>query len=200
MNSLRRICVFCGSSPEVEPAFLSEAARLGRELSRRGIGLVFGGARVGLMGAVAAEVSTRGGEVIGVLPRQLAIPGLRFEGAAQMHLVDSMSERKFLMTQMSDAFVVLPGGLGTMDEIFEVATSGQLSMHGKPFGILNGSGYYDDLLRFLDRATSCGFMRPKDRASWIEESDADRLLSQIELHHDEAYRGAGGDDRLPRNF
>ncbi|WP_406053827.1 TIGR00730 family Rossman fold protein [Streptomyces sp. NBC_01077] len=199
MNSVRRICVFCGSSPGGEPAFLAEAAQLGRELSRRGIGLVFGGARVGLMGAVAAEVSSNGGEVIGVLPRQLAVPGIRFEGAAQMHLVDSMSERKFLMAQMSDAFVVLPGGLGTMDEIFEVATSGQLSMHGKPFGILNGSGYYDDLFRFLDRVTSFGFMRPKDRARWIEESDAGRLLSQIESHHYGSICGTGRDGNPPRN-
>ncbi len=155
---MRRVCVFCGSSPGRSPSFAAAALQLGRELAGRGLGLVFGGGRVGLMGVIADAVLDAGGEAIGVIPRGLVAREVAHQRATRLHVVDSMHERKRLMHDLADAFAVLPGGLGTLDETFEALTWLQLGMHTKPVGLLDVDGYYASLLAWLDRAGDEGMV------------------------------------------
>ena len=158
---MRRVCVFCGSSVGGRPAYAEGARRLGAELVRRRIGLVYGGGSVGLMGALADSVLAEGGEVIGVIPGPLATRELAHPHVTEMRVVGSMHERKATMASLVDGFIALPGGLGTLEEAFEILTWSQLGIHRKPVGVLNLEGYYDGLLRFLTHAVREGFIRPE---------------------------------------
>lgn len=156
---MKSICVFCGSSMGAQNAYPEAAQATGRAIAEAGCTLVYGGAKVGLMGTVADAALDAGGEVIGVLPRALQEKEVGHDGLTELHLVDSMHERKALMADLSEAFIALPGGVGTLEEIFEVWTWGQLGYHAKPCGFLNVNGYYDQLIAFLDHQTSEGFMK-----------------------------------------
>lgn len=157
---MKAVCVFCGSSFGSDPAYLAAAHETGRVIAEAGLVLVYGGAKVGLMGAVADSALSAGGKVIGVLPTSLQEKELAHESLSELHIVDSMHERKALMAEHSDGFVALPGGAGTLEELFEVWTWGQLGLHRKPCGFLNINGYYDQLITFLDHQTNEGFMKP----------------------------------------
>lgn len=163
MSVIRRICVFCGSSTGTNPAFAEAAREMGAYLAREGIGLVYGGGAVGLMGIVADAVLAGGGEVVGVIPRALATKEIAHAGLTELHVVASMHERKALMAERSDAFLALPGGFGTLEELFEVVTWAQLGFHPKPCGVLNVAGYYDHLLTFLDHSVAQGLLKPVHR-------------------------------------
>src|SRR5277367_6465096 len=160
----RRVCVFCASSPGVQPQYRAEAVALGRLLGEAGLGLVYGGAQVGLMGLLADAALAQGGEVIGVIPRALAGVEVAHQGLSRLVLVETMHERKALMVQEADAFVALPGGFGTLDEFFEILTWAQLGIHGKPCVLVNNDGYYDQLLSFLQTAVEQGFLKPENYA------------------------------------
>ncbi|WP_422376919.1 TIGR00730 family Rossman fold protein [Roseibium sp.] len=156
---MKTICVFCGSSYGTRDNYAEAARTTGRAIAENGYALVYGGARVGLMGTVADAALEAGGKVIGVLPRALQEKEIGHEGLTELHLVGSMHERKAMMADLSDAFIALPGGVGTLEEIFEVWTWGQLGYHQKPCGFLNIDGYYDHLIRFLDHQTEEGFTK-----------------------------------------
>jgi len=158
-----RVCVFCGSSPGSQAKYREVAQELGRSLAKQSIGLVYGGADMGLMGMVANAALEAGGEVIGVIPRQLVVRELAHHGLTDLRVVDDMQERKDVMAKLSNAFVCLPGGFGTMDELFEMVTWNQLGTHSKPCVLLDPDGFFDDLLKFLDRARDDGFIKPEDR-------------------------------------
>jgi uncharacterized protein (TIGR00730 family) len=160
----RRVCVFCGSNIGLRPEYLGEAVALGRLLGKAGLGLVYGGARVGLMGALADAALANGGEVIGVIPRSLAAVEVAHAGLSRLYVVETMHERKALMAQEADAFVALPGGFGTLDEFFEILTWAQLEIHTKPCLMVNTGGYYDHLLSFLEVAIEEGFLKGENRA------------------------------------
>jgi uncharacterized protein (TIGR00730 family) len=160
----RRVCVFCGSNTGLRPEYLAEAIALGRLLGKAGLGLVYGGAQVGLMGALADAALANGGEVIGVIPRSLAEVEVAHPGLTRLDVVETMHERKALMAQEADAFVALPGGFGTLDEFFEILTWAQLGIHTKPCLMVNTGGYYDHLLSFLEVAIEEGFLRGENRA------------------------------------
>src|SRR5882757_6715329 len=159
-----RIAVYCGSKAGSDDSFRAAAEALGDELVRRGVGLVYGGARVGLMGILADTVLRGGGEVIGVIPAQLQERELAHAGLTQLHVVGSMHERKALMADQADGFVALPGGVGTLDEFFEMWTWGQLGIHAKPLGLLDVGGYFDHLLSFADDMVRAGFLSAAHRA------------------------------------
>jgi uncharacterized protein (TIGR00730 family) len=159
-----RIAVYCGSKAGANDTFRATAEAFGRELVRRGIGLVYGGARVGLMGILADTVLRGSGEVIGVIPAQLQERELAHPGLSQLHVVGSMHERKALMADQADGFVALPGGVGTLDEFFEMWTWGQLGIHTKPLGLLDVEGYFDHLLAFADEMVRAGFLSAAHRA------------------------------------
>jgi uncharacterized protein (TIGR00730 family) len=158
-----RICVFCGSSVGAHPKYLAEAESLGQQMAGRGWGLVYGGTSVGLMGAIANAVLSGGAEVIGVLPQALQDREIAHRGLTELHFVGSMHERKALMASLSDAFIALPGGYGTLDELFEIVTWAQLKIHSNPCVLINTDGYYDFLLRFLDHAVGEEFVKPANR-------------------------------------
>jgi uncharacterized protein (TIGR00730 family) len=162
MNTMR-VCVFCGSSPGSQAKYREVAQELGHSLAKQSIGLVYGGADMGLMGMVANAALEAGGEVIGVIPRQLVVRELAHHGLTDLRVVDDMQERKDVMAKLSNAFVCLPGGFGTMDELFEMVTWNQLGTHSKPCVLLDPDGFFDDLLKFLDRARDDGFIKPEDR-------------------------------------
>lgn len=176
---MRALCVFCGSSPGVQPIFMTTARALGASLARRGIALVYGGARVGLMGAVADGALMAGGAVIGVLPRFLGDREIAHLGLTELIHVDSMHERKAAMAARSDGFVALPGGFGTLEELFEVLTWSQLNLHRKPCGIVNVDNFFDPLLAQLERAVESGFLRPSYNALLTVEREADALLDRM---------------------
>ncbi len=178
MSTLRRVCVFCGSSPGVRPSYLEAARALGATIARRGLGLVYGGASVGLMGAVAEAALAAGGEVIGVLPRSLQEREIAHLGLTELHVVDSMHTRKAMMAERADAFVALPGGLGTLEELFEVLTWRLLGLHRKPAGLLDVEGYYAPLVAFLERSVDEGFLR-REHLRLEVERDADALLDAL---------------------
>ena len=161
---MRAVCVFCGSNPGGSEDYLAGAVALARELASRGIRIVYGGAHVGLMGAFADAGLAKGAEVIGVIPQHLVDAEVAHDGLTELHVVTSMHERKALMAEMSDAFIALPGGIGTLEEFAEVTTWSQLGLHAKPTGLLNVSGYYDHFLRFQDHAVAERFVRPEHRA------------------------------------
>ena len=160
---MRSVCVFCGSNPGRRPEYLAGAADLGRVLAARGIRVVYGGAHVGLMGALADAVLAAGGEIVGVIPGLLVDAEVAHPGLSDLRVTGSMHERKALMAELSDGFIALPGGLGTLEEFAEIVTWAQLGLHGKPTGLLNLLGYYDGLLGFLDHATAERFVRPDHR-------------------------------------
>lgn len=176
---MRRICVYCGSSSGNDAAHTAAARNLGTTIGRSGSGLVYGGASVGLMGAVADAAIAAGAEVTGVLPRSLQERELAHPALATLHVVESMHERKATMAELSDAFIALPGGLGTLEELFEILTWVQLGFHAKPIGVLNAGGYYDGLLAFLDHAVESGFVRSEHRGFLISEADPELLLAQL---------------------
>ncbi len=177
---MRRVCVFCGASAGNDPAYAALARSVGEGLARRGIGIVYGGGRVGLMGVVADAALATGGEVIGVIPRSLVDRELAHPGATEMRIVGTLHERKALMAELSDAFVALPGGLGTLEELAEVVSWAQLGLHTKPIGLLGVRGYWDDLLRWLDGAVAAGFVPPANRDLMVEAADLDELLTRFD--------------------
>ena len=161
---MTRICVFCGSSNGDREVYPQAAAAFGSLLAEHGIGLVYGGASVGLMGVVADAVLRANGDVTGVIPQSLVDKEIAHPGLTQMHIVDTMHERKALMAKMSDGFVALPGGIGTLEELFEMWTWAQLGLHDKPCVLLNVAGYYDELIGFLDKMTDSGYLKQKSRS------------------------------------
>lgn len=176
---MKSICVFCGSSFGTRAAYAETALETGRLIAEQGYRLVYGGAKVGLMGTVADGALKAGGEVIGVLPRALEEKELAHEGLNELHLVSSMHERKALMADLSDAFIALPGGAGTLEEIFEVWTWGQLGYHRKPCGFLNVEGYYDQLIAFLDHQTREAFTKQAMREMVQIAETPQALLDQF---------------------
>lgn len=176
---MQRLCIYCGSSAGDDPVYREAAAALGATLARRGIGVVYGGARVGLMGTVADAALDAGGEVIGILPAVLQERELAHPRLTRLEIVDSMHRRKARMAELADGFIALPGGLGTLEELFEMLTWGQLGFHGKPCAVLNVAGYYTPLLRFLDAGVDAGFIRPEYRALLLDAVTADTLLPRM---------------------
>ena len=174
-----RIALYCGSNSGVDPAFTAAAADLAGHLARAGIGIVYGGGRVGLMGTVADAALAAGGEVIGVIPQALMDKELGHTGVSQLHVVGSMHERKQLMVDLSDAFIALPGGYGTLDELFETLTWLQLGFHGKAVGLLNVGGFFDGLLGFLDRVRDEGFLLGGHRDCLRVDTTPEALLAQL---------------------
>ena len=179
VTSLKRVCVYCGSREGSKPAYAQAARDLGAALARRGIGLVYGGGRIGLMGIVADAVLAEGGTVTGVIPRALVSKEVAHLDLKDLRIVGSMHERKALMAELSDAFIAMPGGFGTFEEMFEVLTWAQLRFHQKPCGLLNVEGFYDGLLSFLDHAVAEDFIRTQLRASVLVETDPLRLLDLL---------------------
>jgi len=177
---MKRICVFCGSSAGSEPDYRACAEQLGAELTRRNIGLVYGGGNVGLMGAIADAVLKAGGEAIGVIPEHLMTREIGHKRLAKLHIVHSMHERKALMADLSDAFIALPGGFGTLEEFFEVLTWSQLGLHAKPCGLANVLGYYTPLLRMLDHAVEKRFLKPQNRNLVLARDTSTELLQALE--------------------
>lgn len=176
---MKSICVFCGSSPGDRPGYLTLARELGELLARRKITLIYGGGRVGLMGALADAALKEGGRVVGVIPQMLIDKEVGHADLSELHVVTTMAERKLMMGDLSDAFLTLPGGIGTMDELFEAWTWTQLDLHRKPCGLLNFEGYYDPLIAFIDRSVEEGFLRPRHRAALIVDTDMARLLERL---------------------
>jgi uncharacterized protein (TIGR00730 family) len=185
---LHRLCVFCGSSPGSSPVYRDAAERLAREMVARGIGLVFGGGCVGLMGVMADAVLGAGGHAIGVIPQALVAREIAHLGLPDLRIVKSMHERKATMAELSDAFVALPGGYGTFEELFEVVTWTQLGLHSKPCGLLNVDGFYDPLLALVEGASGAGFIKPQNRAIVMADDDPARLLDRLSepLHQPDA--------------
>ncbi|HEX8831567.1 MAG TPA: TIGR00730 family Rossman fold protein [Longimicrobium sp.] len=177
---MKRVCVFCGSSAGNRPVYAEAARATGRALAERGIGLVYGGGNVGLMGEVADAVLAAGGEVIGVIPRQLMEREVGHGGLTTLEVVGTMHERKARMADLADGFVALPGGFGTLDELCEVLTWSQLGIHAKPCGVLNVDGYFDTLLALFDHAVGEGFVRPPHRALVLQAGEPGELLARME--------------------
>ena len=179
MIGLRRLCVFCGSSPGADRAYVEAARALGALLAEQRIGLVYGGASVGLMGELADAALRAGGEVIGVIPRHLDTREVAHRGLTELRVVASMHERKALMADLADAFLALPRGLGTLEELFEAATWSQLGIHQKPLGLLNVRGYFDLIARFLEHAVQQRFVRPEHASLLMIGDDARALLDRL---------------------
>jgi uncharacterized protein (TIGR00730 family) len=177
---VRRICVFCGASAGHAPAYVELATAVGVGLSARGIGIVYGGGRRGLMGALADAALAAGGEVIGVIPRGLVGRELAHPGVTELRIVDSLHERKAQMAELADGFICLPGGLGTLEELAEVASWAQLELHAKPIGLLGFAGYWDPLLAWLDHAVAEGFISTEHRRLVGVDPDLDALLARFE--------------------
>jgi uncharacterized protein (TIGR00730 family) len=173
---MRRICVYCGSSPGGRPEYAEAARSLARALARREIGLVYGGASIGIMGELANAVLEERGEVIGVMPQALVDKEVSHKGLTELKVVSSMHERKAMMAELSDGFVALPGGLGTLEELFEVLTWSQLGFHSKPIALLNSACYFDHLLLFMNQAVDEGFVKKPHRDMLLVDEEADRLL------------------------
>jgi uncharacterized protein (TIGR00730 family) len=178
-SKLKRVCVYCGSNPGAGAQYAEAARGVGLQLAQRGIGIVFGGGSVGLMGVVADAVIDAGGEAIGIIPNGLRTSELAHQGVTSLITVDSMHERKQRMVDMADAFIALPGGIGTMDELFETWTWLQLGIHSKPVGLLNVAGYYDGLVAFLGHMRDERFLRDMDYQSLIVDDLFERLLDRL---------------------
>ncbi|MGD0924821.1 MAG: TIGR00730 family Rossman fold protein [Streptosporangiaceae bacterium] len=177
---MRSVCVFCGSNPGRRPEYLAGAADLGRSLAGRGLRVVYGGAHVGTMGALANAVLAAGGEIVGVIPGLLVDAEVAHLGLSELRVTGSMHERKATMAALADGFIALPGGLGTLEEFAEIVTWAQLGLHAKPTGLLNLLGYYDGLLSFLDHATQERFVRPDHREQILARQSAAELLAAME--------------------
>jgi uncharacterized protein (TIGR00730 family) len=176
---MRRICVFCGSNPGHDPAYRALAEEVGGVLARQGMGIVYGGGRIGLMGALADAALAAGGEVIGVIPQALVDREIGHRGITELRVVGSMHERKALMADLADGFIALPGGVGTLEELFEVWTWGQLGLHQKPCGLIEVTGFFAPLLTFLDRLVVTGFVKPEHRAMLLEAASPEELLARF---------------------
>jgi hypothetical protein len=177
---VKRVCVFCGSSAGADPAFTHAAAEVGAVLAKRSLGLVYGGGNVGLMGVLADAALTAGGEVIGVIPQALVDRELAHRGVTDLRIVQSMHERKATMADLSDAFIALPGGYGTLEEFCEILTWAQLGLHRKPFGLLNVAGFYQHFVAQIDHAVSMKFIRPEHRELLMVEPKIHRLLDRFD--------------------
>ncbi|MBW7885672.1 MAG: TIGR00730 family Rossman fold protein [Caldilineaceae bacterium] len=182
MNLLHSICVFCGSNTGAKPIYRAAAEEMGRELVSRGIRLVYGAGSVGLMGILARTVHDRGGEVLGFIPEVLAPREVAGDPIGNTVIVETMHERKARMARESDAFVAMPGGFGTMDELFEAITWGQIGIQRKPIGIYNVNGYFDGLLLWIDHAVKEGFVRPQFRQLFVVSDEASLLLERLAKH------------------
>jgi uncharacterized protein (TIGR00730 family) len=182
VHAVRRVCVFCGSNTGTNSEYRDAAEELGREIARRGWGLVYGGGSVGLMGVVADAVLAGGGEVIGVIPEMLATKELLHTGATKMHIAPTMHARKALMEELADAFVALPGGYGTFEELLEIITWAQLGIHAKPIGLLNTCRFYDGLTQFFDHAIDEGFIKARQRGLIVVADSAQDLFDRLVRH------------------
>jgi uncharacterized protein (TIGR00730 family) len=176
---VKNLCVFCGSSAGARPEYATAARAVAESLVGRGLSLVYGGASRGLMGVLADAVLERGGTVVGVMPRGLARQEILHTGLTELVIVDSMYERKRAMFERSDAFLTLPGGFGTLDELAEVLTMSQLGLHAKPCGLLDVGGFFDPLVAYFDRAVSEGFLRAEHRGLVMVDDDVERLLARL---------------------
>ncbi len=176
---MKSVCVFCGSSPGINPIYADTARELGRALASQGLTLVYGGGRVGLMGEVASAALAAGGAVVGVIPHSLALKEIAQEDCTELVVVNTMHERKALMADRTDAFVALPGGYGTCDELFEILTWGQLGIHRKPVAILNTNGFFTPLLTWLDHVVTEGLLKPKHRALLLVADTVPELLTKL---------------------
>ncbi len=176
---MQTVCVFCGSSSGGDPVYADAARRLGTVLVAHGLTLIYGGGHVGLMGVVADSVLAVGGKVVGVINRALVEKELAHTGLTELHVVETMHQRKALMAERADAFVALPGGFGTLDELFEILTWRQLGMHVKPIGLLNVAGYFDQLLGWIDHAVSARFVKQKHRELLLVADEPERLVEML---------------------
>jgi hypothetical protein len=179
---VKRLAVYCGSATPADPVFIDTARIVGRTLAERGIGLVYGGGRLGLMGAVADAALAAGGEVIGIIPQALVDAEVAHKGLSELHVCGTMHERKQAFTDLSDGFVTLPGGTGTMDELWEALSWAQLGYHHKPVGLLNAAGFYDLLIAFNEHMGEVGFLRPQHRGLMIVDTTLDGLLDKMAAH------------------
>jgi uncharacterized protein (TIGR00730 family) len=178
--NIRTLCVYCGSSTGNDAGYADAARTLGRQLAERGLSLVYGGGHVGLMGIIADAVLSAGGEVTGVIPSALMNVEVSHEQLTKLHVVKDMHERKAMMAELADGFIAMPGGIGTLEELFEVMTWLQLGYHAKPVGVLNVLGFYDGLLAFLDQQRDTGFLRAEHRELLIADADASALLDKLQ--------------------
>ena len=178
-KTIRRITVYCGSSPGEQPVFAEQAKELGSLLAAEGITLVYGGARVGIMGVIADSVLDAGGKVTGVLPHFMEKREVGHTGLTKLIMVDTMHERKMKMYELADAFITLPGGFGTMEELFEMLTWGQLGLHHKPIGLLNTDGYYNPLLELTETMTKSGFLKEIFSGMLLHSDDTGELLEKL---------------------
>jgi uncharacterized protein (TIGR00730 family) len=176
---MKRLAVYCGSASPADPVYVESARHVGRSLAERGIGVVYGGGKLGLMGAVADSALEAGGEVIGVIPQALVNAEVAHRGLTELHIVQTMHERKALFTDLADGFVNLPGGTGTMDELWEALSWAQLGYHADPIGLLNVAGYYDKLIDFWGHMGQVGFVRPQHQGLLLVDSDLDGLLDKM---------------------
>ncbi|MGI0153701.1 TIGR00730 family Rossman fold protein [Pseudidiomarina sp. WS423] len=182
MTKLSTICVYCGSNPGFSPVYTDATIELADTLVEQGIRLVYGGAKVGQMGQLADRVLAQGGEVIGIMPQALVDKEVAHHGLTQLHVVTSMHERKAMMAELADGFIAMPGGMGTLEEIFEVVTWAQLGFHQKPCALLNVDGYFTALLTFLDNTVSQGFVKDVHRQLLLNDSNAPDLIAQMHAY------------------
>lgn len=182
MSDIKRLAVYCGSASPGDPVYVEAARQVGRTLAGQGIGVVYGGGKLGLMGAVADSALEAGGEVIGVIPQALVDVEVAHRGCTQLLAVDNMHQRKARFTELSDGFLVLPGGVGTMDELWEAVSWSQLGYHNKPVGVLNIAGFYDGLLEFNRKMIEVGFIREAHKNIIIADTALDSLLSRMEAY------------------
>lgn len=180
MNSFQRICVFCGSSAGYSGTYRAAAVELGCSLTELGLGLVYGGGRIGLMGVVADAVLQHGGQVVGVIPKPMVSREIWHSGLTELRIVPSMHARKALMAELADAFIALPGGFGTFEEFCEMITWSQLGIHRKPCGLLNVAGYYDPLLEMFNHAVTEGFLKPENRELVLDSPSSRELLEKMQ--------------------
>ena len=176
---MKRIAVYCGSATPADPVYIDNARMIGRTFAERGIGLVYGGGKLGLMGAVADAALEAGGEVIGVIPVALRDAEVAHLGCTELHIVQTMHERKARFTDLSDGFIAIPGGVGTLEELWEAVSWAQLGYHAKPVGLLNVAGYYDHLIAFVATMAETGFVRPQHRDILLVDEDLDALLAKM---------------------
>lgn len=179
MRHLRSVCVFCGSNAGSNPAYLADAKAMGTALAKANLQLIYGGGNVGLMGAVADAVMAAGGSAIGVIPKFLLEREVGHRELTELHIVDSMHERKAMMARLADSFAIMPGGIGTMEEMFEIWTWGQLNLHMKPCALLNTANYYDQICGFLDHMVSEGFMLQEHRDAMMMSDTPEALISKL---------------------
>lgn len=179
---MKRLAIYCGSATPADPVYIENARFVGRTLAQRGIGVVYGGGRLGLMGAIADSALEAGGEVIGVIPQALVDAEVAHRGCTELHVVRTMHERKQAFTDLSDGFITLPGGTGTMDELWEAMSWAQIGYHANPVGLLNVAGYYDGLIEFVAKMGEVGFLRPQHQSILIIDDQLDSLLAKMAAH------------------